>query len=288
MTALELARFALYADLGLAFGVPAAALLTRAQISPARPVANGAVLIGLPLSIIAFLLSVAEMTGTGLADLDWQLAGELAASTPMGWAFLARIAALGLAVMLWFALPRRISWQLVLIGVALASLAWSGHAAAGEGMFALPQLGADIVHLLSASIWFGALALFLALLRAGTKVPQESAAALERFASVGSVLVALLALTGLANLWLLMPLNNWRDLLSSRYGELLAIKLGLFFSMLMLAALNRFVLVPEFARSGRTERAQFRLRFSIALEFCAVLAILAIVARLGMMDPASS
>lgn len=287
MTTLELARFALYADLGVAFGLPAAALLTRGPMESVRPIITGAVLIGLPLSLVAFLLTIAQMVGTDLADLDWQLAGEVTKSTSVGWAFLARMVALGLAAAFCLTNPRRSGWQLALAAAALGSLAWSGHAAAVEGALVLPRLGADIVHQLSASVWLGALLLFLALLRPRSKVPHESVESLKRFAGVGSVLVALLALTGLANLWFLIPQNDWRGALSTSYGELLAIKLGLFLSMLLLAALNRFVMVPGFASGGRTKRTQFRLRFSIALELCAVLAILAIVARLGLMDPAS-
>ena len=60
MTALELARFALYADLGMAFGVPAAAVLTGAQfaLDRLRPLLVGAVVIGLPLSVVGYLLTV--------------------------------------------------------------------------------------------------------------------------------------------------------------------------------------------------------------------------------------
>lgn len=287
MTTLELARFALYADLGVAFGLPAAALLTRGPMESVRPIITGAVLIGLPLSLVAFLLTIAQMAGTDLADLDWQLAGEVTKSTSVGWAFLARMGALGLAAAFRLTNPRRSGWQLALAAIAMGSLAWSGHAAAGEGSLVFPRLGADIVHQLSASVWLGAILLFLAQLRTGSNVPHESVEALKRFAGVGSVLVALLALTGLSNLWFLIPLDNWRDVLSTSYGELLAVKLGLFFSMLLLAALNRFVMVPGLASGSRTERAQFRLRVSIALELCAIVAILAIVARLGMMDPTS-
>ncbi len=287
MSALELARFALYADLGVAFGVPAAALLTRVQAGELRPVVTVAVLAGLPLALIGYFLTVAEMAGTGLADLNWQMAGELATTTPVGWAFIARIAALGAAAAVCVAAPSRTGWMAAITALALASLAWSGHAAAGEGPLALPRLGVDIVHLLAAVTWFGALVLFQWQLRPRGAPPSGAVRSLIRFAGVGSGLVAAIVLTGIANLWFLTPLGTWADLLATGYGRVLAIKLALFAAMLALAASNRLVLVPALAK-GNSARATRSLRLSIAAEFCAALLILLIVAHLGLTDSAAS
>jgi len=285
MSGLELARFALYADLGVAFGVPAAALLTRVGVCPARWMVTAAILVGLPLSVIGYLLTVAEMAGSGLADLDWQLVRELATTTSVGWAFVARSAALVLALMLSLAAPARAGWRIFPSAMALASLAWSGHAAASEGALALPRLVADIVHLLAAAIWLGALVLFLALLRPSTRAPQAVAAPLERFARVGSVLVAILILTGLANFLFLAPIRAWGVNLSTDYGKLLGAKLAVFLGMLMLAALHRFVMVPRLLLDDSTDRPRARLRGSILMELVAAFVILGIVARLGLLDP---
>lgn len=290
MTALELARFALYADLGVGFGVPAAAVLTQARsgVPALRPFLAGAAFVGLPLVVISYLLVVAEMAGTGLAGLDWQLAGDLAISTPIGWAFLVRFAALGLALALYLCAPGKVSWPLAASAIALASLAWSGHAAAGEGATGLLRLAGDIVHLLAAAIWVGALVLFLALLRRPLAASPDATLALTRFAGVGSVLVILLAVTGLTNLWFLAAPDTWSIVATSDYGQLLGIKLLLFTAMLALAGLNRFALVLRLTASadlrdrGRAIRA---LKLSIAAEFCAALAILLVVSRLGLLDP---
>jgi putative copper resistance protein D len=290
MILLELARFALYADLGVGFGVPAAAVLTRAhgRLATLRPLLTGALLTGLPLSIIGYLATVAEMAGTGLGNLDWQLAGDLAIGTASGWAFLARMTALGLAAAICVAAPRRVPWAGGASAVALATLAWSGHAAASEGSFALPRLTLDIIHLLAAGVWIGALVLFLALLWRPATTAHDSEAPFLRFAGVGSILVALLAATGLANLWFLAPPGNWGKLASTLYGQLLAAKLALFFGMLGLATLNRFVLVPRLFASGQRggqKNARLRLWLSIVLELSASFAILATVSRLGLTDP---
>lgn len=288
MTGLEFTRFALYAVLGVLFGVPVAAVLTQAKggLATVRPLMVMAAIIGIPSSIAGYLQTVAEMAGTSLRDLDWQLAGGLATGSALGRAFMVRTAALGALAAITMKAPHRTGWLIPTAATGLATLAWSGHAAAGEGMLALVRLGTDILHLLAAAIWIGALLLFLAMLWHDAVARRDSVKALARFGGIGISVVATLGATGLANLWFLAPPGAWRNLLATGYGELLAIKLGVFFGMLTLAALNRFVLVPGLLSDVSAARAGFRLQFSIALELFAALAILAVVSRLGLMDPA--
>jgi putative copper resistance protein D len=286
MGALEPVRFALYADLGIAFGVPTAAILTKAPDAFARLrlAMAGACLVGLPLSVLGFLLTVAAMANTSLRDLDWRLVGELVAGTALGWAFLARMAALLIACSVSVGISHRPIWLVAPTMVAVATLAWSGHAAAGERALALPHLAGDIVHLLAASIWLGALALFLTMLLDPTASTARSGSVLAHFAGVGSILVVTLGLTGLANLWFIAPPAIWPRLVATSYGLLLVVKLALFVGMLSLAGLNRFVLVPRLGAT-RPSKAMRTLRFSIAVELCAALAILLAGSRLGLLNP---
>src|SRR3546814_8754495 len=72
-------------------------------------------------------------------------------------------------------------------GVALASCAWTGHAAGGEGLPGSLQRLSDIIHLLAAATWLGALACFLrACLARGRD--SERIRALVRFAGTGTVI----------------------------------------------------------------------------------------------------
>lgn len=290
MTALELVRFALYVDLGMAFGVPAAALLTQAQdrLAQLHLLMTVIVVVGLPLSCLGYALTVAEMAGTSLSDVDGQLALDLATGTSLGWAFLARITALLAASAYSLTRPAQAKWQIMPSGIALASLAWGGHAAAGEGMLALPRLAGDIVHIISAAIWLGALVLFLALVGRKQDAGDAGGRALVKFSGVGSVLVGLLAVTGVANLWFISPPTAWSELVSQAYGRLLAGKLVLFAGMLGLAALNRFVLVPRFTRAnGSQEVGAWRslLQLSLGVELAGAVVILTLVSRLGLIDP---
>src|SRR3546814_18326855 len=86
----------------------------------------------------------------------------------LGWALIARIIAL--VVILVDAVFLRKIGGAVLLGMiilgagALASLAWSSHGAASEGALGWLHLASDIMHLLAASAWIGALAAFVLIL----------------------------------------------------------------------------------------------------------------------------
>lgn len=75
---------------------------------------------------------------------------------------------------------------------------------------------------------------------------------------------------------------------ASLYGQLLMAKLGLFTLMLLLAATNRFWLVPAVAaRDGnlKSETSLARLRNHIIAEQILGLLIIAIVSVLGTLGP---
>src|SRR3546814_10219776 len=56
-----------------------------------------------------------------------------------------------------------------LAGGALASLAWNGHAAAGEGVAGAVRLAAGLVHLLAAGGWIAVVLMFLGMLLRGDR-----------------------------------------------------------------------------------------------------------------------
>src|SRR5690606_34466444 len=60
--------------------------------------------------------------------------------------------------------PLPVRQVIVLAAGALASLAWNGHAAGGEGVSGILRLVAGIGHLLAAGGWIGAIAGLLMLL----------------------------------------------------------------------------------------------------------------------------
>jgi putative copper resistance protein D len=156
----------------------------------------------------------------------------------------------------------------------------------------LVHLSGDIVHLLAASTWLGALALLLALVWPGVQVTLERAeiahVALAGFSQTGTVAVALIVLTGVANTAFTVDTAALPTLGASAYGRLLLAKLVLFATMLGCAALNRYGLTPALHASiarGELRPSLFGLRRSIAIETALALAVLALVGWLGMLEP---
>lgn len=187
--------------------------------------------------------------------------------------------------------PGRGLWVLLagLGGGVLASFAWTGHGAA-DGVL---HLGADIIHLLAAGVWLGALAVLAAQLAArGRRADAFAVRALHRslegFSGIGTSVVALLILTGLVNSWFLIGPNRIGLIFQTAYGLLLTAKVVVFAGMLGLAALNRFRLTPALGAAVDDEAPQAALaalQRSIVLETSAALAVLALVSLLGTLEP---
>ncbi len=162
--ALVAVRWALYVDLGLLFGLPLFALyapgggrMVQRHLPMAAMVA-GLACLALLLSALGFALQAAAMTGLPLAQPDLSMVAELFNGTSMGTALKARLVAL-LVLLLSIPFYRRQSRPAFIAStlagaVALATLAWSGHGAAGEGEAGWLQLGADLIHLLAAGAWW--------------------------------------------------------------------------------------------------------------------------------------
>lgn len=225
------------------------------------------------------LESVAAMAGLTLATLDQETFTVVLVATPLGAVMEWRLTAL-FAVLLAMVVPLRalrVPVATLAGGVALGSMAWTGHAGASEVPL---HRWADVVHLVAAATWIGALAAFVT--RAFTRETRAQVEALAKFARTGTVIVALLLLTGMVNT---LAIAGWPVPLSSRWTMLLALKLGLFAAMLGLAASNRWRIVPALERGE--VGAVGRLRRSMVMELAAGLGVVAIVSLLGVLDPAA-
>jgi putative copper resistance protein D len=176
--------------------------------------------------------------------------------------------------------------------VAVITLAWSGHGASSEGALGYVRFIGGMLHLLAASAWIGALALFLlALLRSDlpdTTVKARVGTLLSAFALPGSVIVGMLVATGLSNMWFIAPPAAWPTIAQSPYGRAMLAKLALFLAMLGLAGINRFILVPRLTGQDPRRSAVGIARATISIETAAAIAILALVAWLGTLDPTAT
>jgi putative copper resistance protein D len=259
--------------------------------------------IGLALAAISgaawLVLTAAEMSDLPAAEVfsDGVLWTVLSQTT-FGRAWLARfILACALAASLPVLLsPRdhKIPWiEAAAVASAAAfagTLAWSGHAAGGLGGEAIFHPAADVLHLIAASAWVGAL-LPLIVLFAAAGADDASLAmartATARFSILGMVSVGTLLLTGIVNTFYLA--GSVPALLHTDYGRLLLIKIALFLAMVAIAAVNRFRLTPQLVQQASiaaSRDALRQLRRNTSIEALAGAIVIVIVAALGTMPPA--
>jgi putative copper resistance protein D len=293
-------RFALYGNLMVLFGWPLF-VLYGSRDSTGGPTGRqlfSFTLLAAMVSVAGMLAMTASMSGVAIIDIDLGSIAAMVFETPMGVAWQVRMAALAAIAVLAFARKPVVRVvEVALAAAALASLAWTGHGAAGEATKGVIQLVADIVHLLAAGAWIGALvALGLLVARHASRLTSADFismhGALDGFSKAGTIFVALVIITGSVNTWILVGPAGIGLFGSDRYVQLLALKLALFAAMLGLAATNRFRLTPALSRdldAGVVPlEALVALRRSIALEAGLAASVLAIVAWLGTLVPPAS
>ena len=150
---------------------------------------------------------------------------------------------------------------ILLAGVALAVQPFMGHAGAIGGNLGAELIASECLHLLAAGAWLGGLLpLFIAI---GILPRAAAAAACHRFTPVG--LSAVLVLAGTSLVQVAEFMGGIAGLFGTAYGRIASVKLGLFLLLLLLAALNRFVLTERIAGSAPAV-ARRQMRHSIAAE----------------------
>lgn len=295
-------RFMLYVDLMLLFGVALFGLFSfkgqerlSGTVLPFRGLLTGTAGLGALLSFAGMVLMVRAMSGeSDVAELRPHIEMMLL-ETEVGLAWAVRMIALAVAGLALMLNPRAPGISLVIAatagGIALASLAWSGHGAMDEGGRRFWHFAADILHLLAAGAWLGALLAFALMAQHRALQSQANirllARAVKRFELVGALIVAIITVTGVVN-YLFIVGPRLDEVLLSHYGILLAIKVLLFAGMLVLAALNRFHLGPlleQSLREGQYRVAAHALRRSVVVEMAAAVLIVGLVAWLGTLSP---
>jgi len=259
--------------------------------------------IGLALAAIAgavwLILTAAAMSGLPAAQVFGDgVLWTVLSQTTFGRTWLARFAlACALATTLPALLsprdrksPRLEGAAAVLAAAFAGALAWSGHAAGGLGGEAIIHPAADVLHLIAAAAWVGALLPLIVLLAAAGADDASLAmarTATTRFSMLGIVSVGTLFVTGIVNTYYLA--GSVPALLHTDYGRLLLIKIALFLAMVAIATVNRVRLTPQLLQHNNitaSRDALRRLRRNAAIEALAGAIVIAIVAALGTMPPA--
>ncbi|MCA1196426.1 copper homeostasis membrane protein CopD [Sphingomonas sp. R647] len=275
-------RFLLYLDLMAIAGLLLCARRTAPAEVPLRAIALLAGL-GVAITVAHFAASAAAMVGGDATLLDAEMLRFIALETSHGQGAAVRLLALGALTAVLVRSKRSPFLPTILGVVALASLAWSGHAGAGDGATGVLHKASDIFHLIAAAIWIGTLVLLLVALGRREPAIEEIVPALRRFATTGTAIVGVLIVTGVINLAMIADLARPAQLIASDYGQTLAAKIALFFAMLAFAAANRWHFTPRLEHAiGRDARA---IRMSLLLELSLGIAVVLVVALLGTLSP---
>ena len=245
--------------------------------------------------VLWFWLEVVNMTGPPLSNVFSISAWEkVLLNTKFGhlWSF-----RLGVGVAIAFGISRNaqeearkgsVSLALWFLGILLlVSLAWISHAAAARTQ----PLGvvSDALHLCAAGGWIGGLvSLAISLTRAGLLSPLDKrlALTLERFSTLSLCCVSILVASGICNSWLLV--GSVHALFATTYGWLLLFKLTLFGILISFGAWNRFLVKTKLQNPAEFSDRLHQLRRNVIYEVGLGVAVLAIVACLGVTPPAIS
>ncbi|EKT63647.1 copper homeostasis membrane protein CopD [Providencia burhodogranariea] len=168
---------------------------------------------------------------------------------------------------------------LVLSVVMLGLHALIGHAAMNDGVAGSLHRLNQFIHLISAAYWFGGLWPFLICIQF-LRDKRELAAGLDkqislsmiRFSRYGHIAVAAVLITGIISSVTLLP--NWPFAYSaSEYQSLLWLKISLVGLMVLLALVNRYILVPNIKRKGRLQYLIINSWIELLLGTMAILAV---------------
>ncbi|HXV69679.1 MAG TPA: CopD family protein [Nitrospira sp.] len=237
------------------------------------------------------LLAATTATATGIVDNIWRPAAwlDFVQKTRIGfiWTIRAACALAVLGAALYVRILPRARWRYILCAivaaVTLATGSFASHSAAESQSVAaiLPYA----LHLVLASLWFGALPGVLAVVASSTlKRPDESTGepglqTLRRFSAMALPVMVGIVTTGIVVADRMVD-ASYAALVATTYGWLLNAKLALLAVILSIAARAHFVWVPALTGdTGTAETGRQGLRKWLIVEF-ALASVIVVVATL--------
>ncbi len=169
--------------------------------------------------------------------------------------------------------------------VLLTSLAWISHAAAAT--VHLFGVSGDMLHLCAAGFWIGGLVpltIFLARVRASFSLGETVVRVVRRFSTLSLCCVSVLVVSGISTSWLLV--GSIYALFTTPYGQLLLFKLALFAILVGFGVRNRFLVKAKLPKAAADPDLLAQLRRNVVCETYLGVAVVVIVACLGVTPPA--
>ncbi|WP_209721147.1 copper resistance protein CopC [Marmoricola sp. OAE513] len=173
-----------------------------------------------------------------------------------------------------------------LVGVvaALGALGLVGHTRAFPPLWLM--LSTDLVHVAAGAVWFGGLLGLVISLRRLADRPRLAAQALGRFSALAGWLLLGVAVTGTLLGWRI--LRDWDNVLTTNFGRVLLVKIGVVAVVAAIAGWNRYRLMPAvLADSGFAARgaAAARMRRTVRVEAVLLVGVLGLTGFLVDRSP---
>lgn len=230
-------------------------------------------------AVLMVPLSVAEALGRPVDDFA---AGRLVVLVPQVSTASAWLATAALAACVMAGAHVVLSWggTLLLASLAVVGLlpvVSQGHSGAGGNH----DIATDslLLHVVGASLWVGGLVAVLAL-AARSQTAAQLPQALARFSAAAGILWAVMAVSGVVNLVVRVPVTG---LLGSTYGALVAVKTGALLVLGLLGYVHRRRSLPQVRAGARGAL----LRFG-AVEVLIMMATIGTAVGLGRTEPPAS
>ncbi|WP_109508698.1 copper resistance protein CopC [Nocardioides speluncae] len=144
----------------------------------------------------------------------------------------------------------------------------------------------DVLHVAAGAVWLGGLLGLILCLVALAGRERVAAELLSRFSATAAVLLGLVTVCGSLLAWRLV--GSWDNLFGTAYGRLLLVKIGVAAVVGLVAAWNRFVLLPRAQNAvGDTDRRQVAtlLRTAVGVEAALLVALLMVTGYLVHKPP---
>lgn len=221
------------------------------------------------------------MMGDGWEDaVSWEIwQAVLGTSFGQIWQWQLILSAIALLVL--FIHQRTIRYILLLI-IATSMLilhALIGHSAMFTGIDATIYKVNQSIHLISAAYWFGGLWPFVVCLQflrhkdeLAEGMIKPIISTMKRFSTIGHVAVVLVIISGIISARMLIP--GWPNLaFSSEYQSMLWLKIVLVALMLLVAIINRYILVPHIRKKNNFQWLLVNSWFELLLGTMAIFTV---------------